>query len=573
MTFVGPGSPDRRQLVGRAVHRWAEELIDLSGRNNLLHHRDLRSGTLDVSEGDLDAMNRLLAGNKVRLSKLLTPDLTGDANRRIRTIARAAAANFEEKGLRTAHLAVGLASWDDVTGATTPRPNAPVLLCPLLITASGPKGTDHDLVLDGDWTFNPTLLFKLRHDSGIEIGELAPTQDPGDDGFDVGDVQDVLEEFASRVQAGANPLPGFAVDPRGIIGNFSYTRQPMVDDLERSIDQLAGHPLVAALAGDLGARAELAARHGDIPLAAPDGLPPANEFLVLDADSSQHQVINAVLSGADLVVQGPPGTGKSQTVANLIASLVAQRRSVLFVAEKRAAIDAVTRRLVDVDLGGLVMDLHDGVGSRTRVAIELAEALSAARNTPAVDRDLADQQLVEQRRKLAEHCAIMNAPRQPWGASVFDLQAELLGATADHQFSTRLPASSLQGLTLERVQQLSDLLQEWINLGGPTIGDPVANPWAAAVGRVQTAEQASSLIGLADHIIGELLPATANELRATCDTAGLREPAALSGWPAMFDLLDEVARLGPSLNPHAFEADLSGYVAALAPATRSPCDG
>lgn len=239
MTFVGPGSPDRRQLVGRAVHRWAEELIDLSGRNNLLHHRDLRSGTLDVSEGDLDAMNRLLAGNKVRLSKLLTPDLTGDANRRIRTIARAAAANFEEKGLRTAHLAVGLASWDDVTGATTPRPNAPVLLCPLLITASGPKGTDHDLVLDGDWTFNPTLLFKLRHDSGIEIGELAPTQDPGDDGFDVGDVQDVLEEFASRVQAGANPLPGFAVDPRGIIGNFSYTRQPMVDDLERSIDQLA----------------------------------------------------------------------------------------------------------------------------------------------------------------------------------------------------------------------------------------------------------------------------------------------------------------------------------------------
>jgi MoxR-like ATPase len=46
---------------------------------------------------------------------------------------------------------------------------------------------------------------------------------------------------------------------------------------------------------------------------------PAREHLVLDADSSQQAVIDAVRSGANLVIKGPPGTGKSQTIANLIA--------------------------------------------------------------------------------------------------------------------------------------------------------------------------------------------------------------------------------------------------------------
>ena len=67
----------------------------------------------------------------------------------------------------------------------------------------------------------------------------------------------------------------------------------------------------------------------------------------LDADSSQHSALQAVLGGRHVVIQGPPGTGKSQTIANVIAYLGAgrHRKSVLFVAEKRAAIEAVTERL------------------------------------------------------------------------------------------------------------------------------------------------------------------------------------------------------------------------------------
>lgn len=69
---------------------------------------------------------------------------------------------------------------------------------------------------------------------------------------------------------------------------------------------------------------------------------------VLDADSFQRNAIDTVLAGQSLVIHGPPGTGKSQTIANLIAALVARGRKVLFVAEKRAAIDAVLSRLKGV---------------------------------------------------------------------------------------------------------------------------------------------------------------------------------------------------------------------------------
>jgi superfamily II DNA or RNA helicase len=103
--------------------------------------------------------------------------------------------------------------------------------------------------------------------------------------------------------------------------------------------------LIAAIASDSNAKSDVNAEQRD-----PDPkefalIPPDNEFLVLDADSSQQRAISAVMADQSRVIQGPPGTGKNQTITNLIASLAAKGRCVLFVAEKRAALEAVKRRL------------------------------------------------------------------------------------------------------------------------------------------------------------------------------------------------------------------------------------
>src|SRR5262249_36551528 len=67
--------------------------------------------------------------------------------------------------------------------------------------------------------------------------------------------------------------------------------------------------------------------------------------LIYDADSSQQSALVDALAGKNLVIQGPPGTGKSQTITNLIAVAMASGKTILFVAEKLAALEVVKRRL------------------------------------------------------------------------------------------------------------------------------------------------------------------------------------------------------------------------------------
>ena len=81
--------------------------------------------------------------------------------------------------------------------------------------------------------------------------------------------------------------------------------------------------------------------------------------LVLPADDAQARAVRRGVRGDSFIIQGPPGTGKSQTIANLIAALVAEGKRVLFVCEKRAALDVVAHRLEQVGLGELVATIHD----------------------------------------------------------------------------------------------------------------------------------------------------------------------------------------------------------------------
>jgi hypothetical protein len=100
-----------------------------------------------------------------------------------------------------------------------------------------------------------------------------------------------------------------------VLGNFSYAKLPMVRDLQGSVEALAEHDLIAALAGDADARQAVRDRRIDVDPTLPDQTPPADEFLVLDADSSQNFAINKVLGGQDLVIKGPPAQARARRSA------------------------------------------------------------------------------------------------------------------------------------------------------------------------------------------------------------------------------------------------------------------
>ena len=96
------------------------------------------------------------------------------------------------------------------------------------------------------------------------------------------------------------------------------------------------------------------------------------------SDSSQFGAICAVDSGRDLVLEGPPGTGKSQTITNIIANTLAKGKTVLFVAEKVAALEVVHRRLTEVGLAPFCLELHSSKTKKTDVLAQLGKALEVS---------------------------------------------------------------------------------------------------------------------------------------------------------------------------------------------------
>lgn len=91
--------------------------------------------------------------------------------------------------------------------------------------------------------------------------------------------------------------------------------------------------------------------------------------MIEDADSSQMSALIDVMKGKNLVIEGPPGTGKSQTITNILASAMAQGKSVLFVAEKQAALEVVKRRMDKAGLGDFCLDLHSD-GAKKRLVLD-----------------------------------------------------------------------------------------------------------------------------------------------------------------------------------------------------------
>jgi predicted DNA-binding WGR domain protein len=107
--------------------------------------------------------------------------------------------------------------------------------------------------------------------------------------------------------------------------------------------------------------------------AAPPQLKLTEQNLVISCDATQASAISRARNGASYIIQGPPGTGKSQTITNLIADYVAQGKRVLFVCEKRAAIDVVFHRLRQQGLNELCCLIHDSQTDKKAFVLNLKQ--------------------------------------------------------------------------------------------------------------------------------------------------------------------------------------------------------
>lgn len=547
----------RLETVRKAATTWIGQLVDLTGRNNLLYYRDLRAGTLSLDSAPRHRIFSALAGRTVALSELFAgEEELEDALRRARTVRNRANEYFEERGVETLYLACGMASWTAQRGTSTPA--APVLLVPCRLAPRGAAQGEFELSVTGELEVNPTLLQMLKAEFEITCDPAELLQSAGIEG--VIDTPEELNVAFDWLRGECASVPGFEIAERFVIGNFSYARMPMVRDLESSLEAMAAHEIVAALAGD--ADAQLALREkGAEEIPSPDFVPPGDEFLVLDADASQSYAINAVLAGRNLIIKGPPGTGKSQTISNLISTLVARGQKVLFVAEKRAAIDAVLRRLDNVGLGDLVLDLHGGVSSKRKVAEALAHALKRNASLVKPNAEALHRTLEQRRRQLNEHADALHMPRPPWQVSFFEAQAELLALSPSARTDFRLRGPDLERLGAAELAHATELLMDYAGSGGLLFRHS-DSPWA----RATVVSQAEAQARQAEvESLRKQLPEVLANLRRAAEQCGQQAPPTLGGWRERFEWWGEAAQLSEIFDAAVYELSLDRIVEAAAP--------
>lgn len=536
------------------VARWKNALLDLSLRNRLINFTPRSALALAVP--DVALLENLLHGGRTvslrasddlpavdrergvrhgrdlpadQLTELLAARHVAHVDSpqasyptRLRGLAYRARTIAEETGANNLYLSLGTLVWE-LEG----RPlRSPLVLVPVLLKAAG-RGGQYRLTLDeaGSSTPNYCLLEKLRQLHGFEVPGLADP--PADDaGIDLA----AAFEAMRRAIAG-HGLP-FRVEPSADLAILQFAKFRLWKDLDENWATFAANPLVDHLI-----RTPTDAFADPVPEELVPDLDGLDEQCPVPADGSQLRAIAEAVSGRTFVLEGPPGTGKSQTITNLLVRAVAEGRRVLFVAEKRAALDVVQRRLDAVGMGPLSLDLHDKGSKPAAVRDQIARALTHTVAVDTQEQDIRTEELRAARRVLTRYAYRLHE-RNAAALSLYDARGASLtigAAVAPMPVPESLLASG-SAAVVAQLRQLFGTLPEVADAARPGPD----HPWAF-VDRASGVDTAA--VHAAARRFDAALPALPAPLRpaldAVRDAADLSRLAGLVELGLPLDVLDE----------------------------------
>lgn len=257
--------------------------------------------------------------------------------RSLTTIYRSAKKSQQENGVSSLYLAIGLLKWHDED--TKQSYYAPLVLMPVeLLRKSASLGYALRL-RDEEPHFNSTLIEMLKQNYALDLSVLdsLPNDEHGVD----------INKVLSTVRSSVFSIKNWEVIETCVLGNFSFAQFAMWNDIHTAREKLNNSKLVRSLIKG----------HLDWDLNTNNKI--EKLYLPISADDTQQKAIQMAAEGKTFVLHGPPGTGKSQTITNMIANLMAQGKTVLFVAEKEAALKVVKDRLaLQVGIGDFCLALH-----------------------------------------------------------------------------------------------------------------------------------------------------------------------------------------------------------------------
>lgn len=524
--------------------QWERKLLDLSLRNMLINMRLTKAVvpllTADIGavedaladgeefqvtarpmEWDLAQINVFNAENTNQLGPYKDLIALECKHRRIPTIYsekelnntltkmyRSAKTSLEENGASTLYLALGLVRWFERKMENAVPRYAPIVLIPIeIIRKSASKGYTMRM-RDEDAQINITMLEFLKQNYGIVIGGLNPI--PTDEhGLD-------MKKIFAIIRHAIIDETMWDIVESGFIGNFSFSQFVMWNDIHSRTDFLEKNKIVRSLMKGA----------VDWDCTIPENVDTDEAYLPITADSSQLRAINMAANEVSFVLHGPPGTGKSQTITAMIANALTRGRTVLFVAEKMAALEVVQKRLEALGIGDFCLELHSNKATKKAVLDQLRRGLELDEAGTQTEYESKIRDIRRMRENLDAYAKTLHV-RRPFGKSLRQLidLYELIPSCEkevvfDQNYAGRLTQSELdnQRHILERLV---------------AAGRGIGHPFGHALAAVQQTEYSQSLKLELENVIQNYLAALEKHREKTiafAETMELKKPESKTEW-------------------------------------------
>ncbi len=467
-------------------------------------------------------------------SYLQTGYSTKELQRRLSKTTDEAHTYIEEQGVNALFLGLGMLHWYEADSSDDER-LAPLVLIPIELSRTSIT-SEFQVAYTGDGIGgNLSLQAKLQNDFRLKI-ELPEF----DENTDENDFK--LADYLKRIEGQIAHQSRWHVEQDEIVlGFFAHSKYMMYMDLDEANWEYDDHPIISRLlgngfSGQLGAQLKPFTREE-----IDEYLSVANNFHVMDADSSQAQAILKARQGNNLVIQGPPGTGKSQTIANIIAEFVGSGKTVLFVAEKMAALEVVKRRLDEVDIGDLCLALHSYKTNKKTVLDELHKTLKLGA-VPDDDRTpLKD--LVPVRNHLTTYADAVNTPMGSSGVTPYQAFGKLL-KIATELAQTTPPTWSDKGAnrwSKEEYQKKYEVVEE-VERIFRRIGKPTAHAFWGTKLSIITPSTKEDILRHAKCALTNL-DDIQQQVGRLAKQLGLDTPITLAGTKAFYTVVEQLSGL------------------------------
>lgn len=414
--------------IEKRLNEWKRKLLDLGKRNALINFKLDAKSVLRFTKPSMAELWNIIVEtdseiefpyisdenpdmddedyfSEYEYGGIFTNQKKKEAQRILRNLRKKARLIYGEQGVNTLYLAFGLLEWTE-SDSSKQKLYSPLILVPASLFCESIKSPTILKAGEDESVINPTLNYKLEHDFNISLPEFNESS--------FSENVRVLEEFAQKY--------GWKFIDAVYLTHLSFLKINMYKDLERHKDSIMNHAIINAFAGNFNQELEEFEQTAQsLKGFDHDGQEPNSIYQVVDADSSQQDAILCANKGVSFVLQGPPGTGKSQTITNIIASKLADGKKVLFVSEKKAALEVVYKRLEACGLADFILTLHGSKANKKETLSQLETVLGLSRNRMSLSDSVQDEldKLVKNRDELNVYAKQVNKIIPPLNKSIF----------------------------------------------------------------------------------------------------------------------------------------------------------